>query len=184
MTRLLRTALVTLVVCFAAAAAAQAPSYFGLRFPDTVAGFPRGAVKDFETEHPGLGYGVKYNGNGWIIDVFIYDDAIKDIPDDLSANVVTTQFNQAQGDIHAREKQGNLRVEDKSRFGISGPNGKPRYSCGTYLITENGRQIDSYLCLTTWHGKFVKYRLSTLAKDGSLAKAKRFVSAWTATLWP
>ncbi len=164
-------------------ALAAAPVFFGLGFPDTVAGFRRGAIIDFEKDHPGLGYGVRYSGNGWAIDVFIYDDGYKDLPDSLSADVVVRQFGQARGDIYKNQAERRGTVEDKDRFTIAGPDQKVRFSCGTNLI-DNGRKIDSYLCLTVWNGKFVKYRLSVLSDTGSTAVAKRFVSSGTGLLWP
>jgi hypothetical protein len=182
MPTLIRAALVLLIAALAAPASAQAPQYFGLTFPDKVAGFPRGAVVDFEKDHPGLGYGVHYDITGWIVTVFIYDNGIKNIPDSLTAETVTAQFAQARGDIYTNMANRKGKAEDKGRFEIASPDKKARFICGAYLLTENGRQLDSYLCLTTWHGLFVKYRLSTLRANDSAATAKRFVGAWTPLL--
>jgi hypothetical protein len=184
MTRLVRAALVAVVACCAGAAAAQAPTYLGLRFPDTVAGFPRGESTDFERDHPGAGYRVRYNAEPWAISVFIYDDGVKNIPDQLTSDIVTAQFAKARGGIYKRAEQVKGSAEERERFEIHGPDGKPRYICGTYFVVDNSLRIDHTLCLTTWHGKFIRYRLGTLARDGSLATAKRFVAAWTAILWP
>ncbi len=57
------------------------------------------------------------------------------------------QFGQARGDIYKSQAERHVTVEDKDRFTIAGPDQKVRFSCGTYLI-DNGRKIDSYLCLT------------------------------------
>ena len=180
----IRTAFLALLVAIAAPASAQEPSYFGLRFPDMVAGFPRGDINDFEKDHPGLGYGVRYNGNGWVINVFIYDDGIKDIPDDVTADVAGKQFAQARGDIYARMAQSKGNAVDRARFAVPGRDQKTGFVCGAYLLSDRGRQIDSFLCLTVWHHKFVKYRLSTLSNGDSTAAAKRFVAAWAPILWP
>lgn len=187
MSWLTRTALLAFVICFVWPAAAQAPTYFGLRFPDTVADFPRGETIDLEKDHPGRGYRVRYNAEPWVITVSIYDLGIKDIPDSLSADTVTAQFDKARAGIYAAEKKRNGSVEDKGRFDINGPDGRPRYICGAYLVVDTvGKdlRIDHTLCLTTWHGKFIQFRLGTFSKNGSLAVAKRFVAAWTAILWP
>lgn len=53
MTWLVRTALLALVGYFAGAADAQTQTYYGLRFPNTVAGFPSMGVqllRGFSTE--------------------------------------------------------------------------------------------------------------------------------------
>jgi hypothetical protein len=156
----------------------------GLRFPDTITGFKRGNVKDYETEHPGLGFGVKYSSNGWSIDVYVYDDGFKDIPDSLSSERVTSQFAQARGDIHSIRQTRNETVEDGETFQIS-PAGTARFMCESFLIVDtNSHRIDSFLCLTAWKGKFVKYRLSTLRNEASTAIAKGFVGAWADQLWP
>jgi len=183
---IVRIVLLGLLAIFSAPVRAEAPVYFGLSFPDSVAGFPRGDVRDFEKDHPGLGYGVKYNkDNTWLVDVFIYDDGFKDLPDSLSADVVVKQFDQARGDIYTNQKNNHGKVQDKGRFTIAGPDKKPRFSCGVYLIeTGTHKKIDSFLCLTVWKGKFVKYRLSTLTNSASTDVAKRFVGAWTKILWP
>jgi len=166
-------------------APAPRPEFFGLRFPVMVAGFPRSDIVNFETDKPGLGYAVKYSGNGWAIDVYIYDAGHKDIPDSPSSDVVRGHLAQARGDIFARQQAGGVKVEETGTFQISGPNRALRFICGSYLISEPARKIDSYLCLTTWKGKFVKYRLSTLhGAVSTAATAKRFVSGWIAVLWP
>jgi hypothetical protein len=182
---LVRVALICLFTIFITSASADTPDFFGLRFPDTVAGFTRGKVTDFEKDHPGLGYGVKYSDKGWAIDIFIYDDGIANIPDSLSAETVVAQFNQAQNDIIEQRRKRNENVDINGRFDIAGPDSKARFICGAYLIaTSDRQQLDSFLCLTTWHGKFVKYRLSTRSADGTTAVAKRFVSAWITALRP
>jgi hypothetical protein len=184
------------LLMFATTAAAQAPApsppmsgeapvLFGLLFPDTISGFKRGNVTNYETDHPGLGDGVKYSSNGWSIDVYIYDDGLKNIPDSLSSELVTAQFAQARGDIHSIQQSRSGKVEDGETFQISSPTNTARFTCESFLIVDtSSHQIDSFLCLTAWHGKFVKYRLSTLHNDGSTAIAKRFVGAWADQLWP
>jgi len=61
MPTLISAAVALLVVALAAPASAQASRYYGSRFPDNVAGVPRGEVIDFEKDHPGLGYGARCN---------------------------------------------------------------------------------------------------------------------------
>ena len=189
-----RLALIALLFAFGAPAAAQAPVspgdapvFYDLRFPDAVAGFTRGQVIDFEKDQPGLGYDVKYSGRGWIIDVFIYDAGLKDIPDSPLSDLVRRQFIQARGDIiRGRQRNPNDTIEEKETFQISTPDKTVRFVCGSFLIASDGRQLDSYLCLTAWKGKFVKYRLTTLHRDGAGAGAvaERFVSGWVDVLWP
>lgn len=164
-----------LSAALAAPASAQAPQYYGLRFPDKVAGFPRGDVIDFERNHPELRRALQCQ---WLDHhVFIYDDGIRSNSDSLAAETVTAQFAQARGDIYTSMPQRNGKAEDRARFEIAGPDKKVRFICGAYLLSENSRQLDSYFCLATWHGMFVKYRLSALRAKGSAATAKRYIGA-------
>ncbi len=184
MTWLIRIAILTLVGHLAAPATAQAPTYYGLRFPDTVAGFPLSDVQDFEKVVPGLGYAGRYTANGWFINVFIYDDKIKDIPDDLSADIVTAQFAKSRVDVYERMAMENGKANDTAGFEIAGPDKRTRFFCRAYLLDKDSEKADSFMCLTTWHGKFVKFRLGTPSASGTTEVAKRFVAAWAPILWP
>jgi len=79
----------------------------------------------------------------------------------------------------------NGEVEDGETFQILSPANTARFTCESFLIVDtNSHQNDSFLCLTAWHGEFVKYALSTLHNDGSSTIAKRFVGAWADLSWP
>ena len=92
--------MLSLFTIFARAALAEGPVFYGSTLPDAVAGFPRGKVIDYEKDHPGLGYKVPYSGNGWLVDVYIYNGGNKDLPNSLSADVVVHQFEQARANLH------------------------------------------------------------------------------------
>ncbi len=102
-------------------ALAAAPVFFGLRFPDTVAGFRRGAITDFEKDHPGLGYGVRYSGNGWAIDVFIYDDGYKDLPDSLSAELWSASSGRREATSTRAKPKGTSRSRTRTDSQSRGP---------------------------------------------------------------
>ncbi len=182
----LLAALAAAVVLGATAASRAAVTYFGLTFPDRIAGATLGPVTDFEKDHPGLGYGVRYRQQGWAIDIYIYDDAIKSIPDDLSAEVHKTQLQQAQGDIFEMQKRGTYaQVKLVGSHVIKDRSGRTRFLCEDFTFVRPGTgNVDSYLCLTGWHNKFVKFRLTTLHRAGSGSEAKRFMDAWIGVLWP
>ncbi len=170
----------------ATAASRAAVTYFGLTFPDRVAGATLGPVTDFEKDHPGLGYGVRYQQQGWAIDVYIYDDGIKPIPDDLGAEVHKKQIDQAQGDIFEMQKSGRYSGVKLTRSHvIKDRSGRTRFLCRDFTFArEKTGKVDSYLCLTGWNNKFVKFRLTTLHRADSAGEAKRFMDAWIGVLWP
>ncbi len=174
------------VVLSAITAGRAAVTYFGLTFPDRIAGATLGSVTDFEKNKPGLGYGLKYQLSGWAISIFIYDDAIKTIPDDLSSDVLKQQLAQAHGDIAEMQKRGTYsEVKLTGSHVIKDARGQARFLCEDFdLVRQNGENVDSFLCFTGWHNKFVKFRLSTLHRAGSDGEAKRFMDAWIGVLWP
>jgi hypothetical protein len=170
----------------AAGAAQAAVSYFGLTFPDKVAGAQRGEAEDFEKDNPGLGYGVRYDKPGWVIDVYLYDDGIKSIPADLDASVVQSQLKQAEGDIFELQRRGSYaNVQLKRSYTLRDGAGRSRFLCADFsFVRERMGNVDSFLCLTSWNGRFVKFRLTTAARDGSERDAAAFVTAWSSLLWP
>jgi hypothetical protein len=167
-------------------AGAAALTFFGLTFPEQVAGAKIGSARDFETSDPGLGYGVKYEKPGWALDVFIYDLGRKSIPDDIDSDVLKAQIAQAQGDIFEQEKKGTYQQVKLTRSHVvNDSRGRGRLLCEdfTYVRQPEG-SVDSFLCLTGWKNKFVKFRLTTRRNPRSAAEAQRFVDAWLKILWP
>jgi hypothetical protein len=45
-------------------------------------------------------------------------------------------------------------------------------------------KVDSFLCLTSWNAKFLKFRLTTAHASGTASDARRFMKAWLPVLWP
>ena len=169
-----------------AAAGAAALTFLGLTFPERVAGVPIGSSRDFETEHPGLGYGVRYDKPGWSIDIFIYDLGRPSSPDDVDSDVLKAQVKQAEGDVFEQEKRGSYKqVKVTGSYVIKDGSGRGRFLCEDFSYSrEPEGSVDSFLCVTGWHDKFVKFRLTTRQKSGSAAESRRFVEAWLKILWP
>jgi hypothetical protein len=159
--------------------------HHGLSFPERVAGFARGRSHDFEKTHPGLGYSVKYTGGKWFSDIYIYDMRRTSIPDDPKSAVVRAQFEQAEGDIFAQQKAGRYQnVSLRSRFAIADAKRRERMACGAFTLTRDKNTLDSYLCVTSWRNKFVKFRMSVPVQKTNDARAREFLNAWTRLLWP
>ncbi len=182
----LGTAVLAVSLTLAVGAARAAVNYFGLTFPDTIAGARIGPTTDFEKTDPGLGYGVRYDKPGWVIDIYIYDDRLGPIPTNLNSDVVQSQLKQAQGDIFELQRSGSYaNVSLKRSYVLRDASGRPRFLCADYTFVRNRMgNVDSFLCLTSWNGRFVKFRLTTGERAGSEREAAAFVSAWTAVLWP
>ncbi|HEY1541593.1 MAG TPA: hypothetical protein VGG01_04220 [Xanthobacteraceae bacterium] len=163
-----------------------AVNYFGLTFPDTIAGTRIGPVTDFEETNPGLGYSVRYDKPGWIINVYIYDDRLGPIPGELDADVVKSQLEQARGDIVALQRSGSYtNVSFNRSYVLRDAAGKARFLCADYTFARKDMgNVDSFLCLTSWNGQFVKFRLTTGERASSAREAAAFVNAWRGVLWP
>jgi len=179
-------ALVVSLIALMVGAAHAAVTYFGLTFPDAVAGARLGKVTDFEKTDPGLGYGVRYEKPGWIIDIYLYDDKVGPIPADLDSDVVQRQLKQAQGDIAELQRRGTYaNVLLKRSYVLRDAAGQPRFLCADYtFMRKDMGNLDSVLCLTTWNGRFVKFRLTVAEHADSAREAAAFVTAWTGMLWP
>ena len=175
-----------LVLCAVATAGAAALTFFGLTFPERVADAKIGPARDFETSDPGLGYGVKYEKPGWAMDVFIYDLGRKSIPGDIDSEVLKAQIAQARGDILEQEKKGAYQKVKLTRSHvINDSRGRGRFLCEDFsYIRDPEGSVDSFLCLTGWKNKFVKFRLTTRPNPRSAAESQRFVEAWLKILWP
>ena len=170
----------------ASAAASAAVSYFGLAFPERVGGAQIGPVTDFEKDHPGAGYGVRYLQQGWVIDVYIYDRGVASIPTDVESDTVKNELRSAQRYIYAAQAQGAY--SDVKAIGgsvIKDGQGRPRFLCVYFtLVRQNMGTADSYACVTSWNNKFVKFRLTTAQNPGSSDDLSRFLRGWMTVLWP
>jgi hypothetical protein len=53
-----------------------------------------------------------------------------------------------------------------------------------YQIVPGGTTVnDSFLCLTSWNGKFLKFRMTTAHRDGSNDDVRHFLGPWITLLW-
>jgi len=154
----------------------------GLTFPQRIAGTEIAGTHSFEDKNPGLGYSVEYRLAGWKIDVYIYDLRQTSIPDDAMSDAVKGQLRQATQDIF---KAGYGNVAPRLKYAILDDGTKVRFLCQSFGYTHKSLgKVDSYLCVTAFNRKFVKFRMTTGVRAGSESVANRFVQAWTKVLWP
>ena len=183
----LRAAVLAACVAVAATGAARSDvTFFGLTFPDRVAGAEIEASTDNEKTTPGLGYRVTYREPEWTIDVYIYDLGQTSIPEDPGSGVLKSQLRQAHRDILEVERSGIYsKVKLTRSYVMRDSDGRARLDCSDYTyVHETAGPVDSFLCLAGWHNKFVKFRLTSPRHAGSDAEAKRFLDAWIKILWP
>ena len=171
-----------LVMLTGAAAAQQSVAYFGLQFPKAIAGAQIGEPHDFESKSPGLGYSVNYRLSGGWIDVYIYDLRRSSIPDDATSEPVKGQLLQATRDVFNRKGATNIKA--KLRYALLDDTAHVRFLCTSFALSEQGAPLDSYLCVTSWKNKFVKFRMSARRRAGSDAVFHDFMKAWIPVLWP
>jgi hypothetical protein len=180
-----------IVVAIVAPAAGQVPirtdTVFGLHLPAQIGGAERASVRDYETARPGLGYGASYKLPGWTTDVYVYDLKLASIPDDPMSGIMKEAVTQAKNEVLGLGQRGDYRnVMLKSDYTIVDPAGRTRFVCAmfTYHHVQFKVDVDSYLCMTAWKGKLVKFRMTTPRNDSSGAVSRRFIEAWTNVLWP
>jgi hypothetical protein len=180
-------AVVAVLVSVAAVFAQEKPQeklkvIYGLSIPDRVGSLVYERTIDFESKSPGLGYALRFGGRpGWMVDVYLYDLGLKRIPSDAESDVIKNQLAQARGDVFELGKRGTYaNVTDRGDFAVPAA-GKPRFICASFSY-RRGEHVDidaeSYLCLSSWHDKFVKVRMT--APKGTLTRpdATSFVQAW------
>jgi hypothetical protein len=182
------TALFTAVAISALAQALiHTDTVYGLRLPAQIGGAERASIKDYETARPGLGYGVSYRLPGWTTDLYLYDLKLSSIPDDPMSTVVMEALTQAKNEVFGLGQRGDYKnVVLKSDYTILDSAGRTRFACAmfTYYHVKFKGDVDSYLCMTGWKGKLVKFRMTTPRNDASSAVARRFIEAWSSVLWP
>jgi hypothetical protein len=176
------------------AAYAQAPApmqvpnepvtYFGLTFPTEVGGAPRISVRAYEPDNPGLGYSGGYRHGEATSTVYIYDDRVPSIPDDLKSAVVRGQFEQAKADI-GRVPQLNVSIEGKNAFTIQDKSKRDRLICQAYAMIRRAdfRASDTFVCLGVFKGKFFKVRTTMPQTANAESEVRRFIGLWVDQLW-
>jgi hypothetical protein len=104
----------------------------------------------------------------------------------VESDVVKAQLRQAQGDILELQRRGVYAKVDLTRsYAMRDGRGRSRLRCSDFVyVHDKVGTVDSFLCLTVWKGKFVKFRLTSARHGGSEAEAKRFLDAWFGILWP
>jgi hypothetical protein len=143
----------------------------GFTFPAQVGGATAGAVQDYESSSPGLGYRVHYERPGWNIDAYIYDFGLTSISD----GAVRTHLDQAKKDIRA---VGYDKVEGGTEFVQSA--GAHSFRCAAYKISKGKLVgVGSLVCLAARNNKFIKLRVTALEPGAAAeSEARSFVAAW------
>ena len=177
------------------AAYAQAPpnqqvpnepvTHFGLTFPPEIGGASRLSVRAYEPDNPGLGYSAGYRHGGEATStVYVYDNRVPSIPDDLKSPVVRSQFEQAKADV-GRVPQMSLSIKAKNTFTIRDSSKRERLVCSAYVMTRQpGSSVfDTFVCLGVFKGKFFKVRTTMPQAANAEAEVRRFIGLWVDRLW-
>jgi hypothetical protein len=181
----------SLLLATPGALAQTTTTLLGVPVPDRVSGLPHETPMDFETDQPGMGYGVRFRRPDWTIDTYIYDLKMKSIPDDPASAAVQAALDEAKGEIVNIEKRGDYAgLTTKDVFTIADTAGRGRFICVEYNYFHKRRAVDldSYLCLAGARGKFFQIRMDTVKSKHPAAEVRRSVEAWARAwipvLWP
>lgn len=183
---LVAMAAVAAVPSSAEAQAGKKLKRLGVDFPMRIGGSKRLEHTNFEKRAPGLGHGVKYEAPGWTINLFVYDKQKKSIPDGVESPAVTVEFEQAKGDIFTAEKKGVYTDVTLNReYLLTDLAGSHRFQCAGFGFVHKTRgDVDSFLCVTSRLGKFIKLRATADRRDGSDLAFRQYMGAWIEHLWP
>jgi hypothetical protein len=157
-------------------------TYLDLTFPAEIGGARRISVRDYESSSPGLGYSAGYRYGTATSTVYIYDDRLPSIPDDLKSAVVRDQLEKAKADIERIPR--NL-IKEKSAFTINDASKRERFNCQRYaLAAEPGPEaFDMFACLGVFKDKFLKVRTTILQTANTESEVRRFIGLWVDQLW-
>ncbi len=158
---------------------------YGLKFPEEVGGFALNDSTNLERTTPGLGYGMDYSQPGWKLDVFAYDLKRAAIPDDAKSAIVRAEFERSREDVFLAYPRGPYaQVYLRRNFTIEDAKKVTRFQCAAFPMTRDGaKPQDGFLCVTALRNKFVKFRLTTLARNGTEAEARAHLANWIPVLW-
>lgn len=176
-----------LLLPYAPAASAQGDLILsGLTFPPRIAGAQRGRHTNFEKQRQGLGHAVAYGAPDWTINIFIYDLGEEAITPDVASAEMAAQLDAAAADIEMAGARGAYRsVSALDRFEVTGLDRVPRFRCARYAmgVPDKG-DVDSYACVTSWEGKYIKFRATTDQLEESEGVLRQYLGAWIEHLWP
>jgi hypothetical protein len=135
-------------------------SYFGFDFPLRIGPLTRGDVTNFEKEHPGLGYGIRYSGEGLRVDIFVYNLRKRSISWDVFHADQKDELANAIADVHRAKERGLYRSVKEGQEFESPAVKNPFFRCKAFTIDRGeGRIEDSALCLGAQNNTYVKVRI-------------------------
>lgn len=152
------------LLAFAATTRAQETvSYYGFDFPLRIGALTRGDVTNFEKDNPGLGYGVRYSGQGVRADIFVYNLGKRSISWDVFHPDQKQELANAIRDVHRAKERGLYRAVKEGEEFESPAVKNPFFRCKAFVIDRGeGRVEDSALCLGAQNNTFFKIRIGMM----------------------
>lgn len=138
-------------------------------FPDA-AGWQKLEFHRYDQPELGVSLGYRFANEGGQATVFVYDDGVTHVPDDVEAAVVSDQFAQARAEIDYAAKRGMYKEVSLigARLVHVGP--QAMHHAHYRLVTPKGLALGSDIYLFTFGGRFLKVRVSydeTIARSAS-----------------
>ncbi len=163
-------AVAALFVIPVAAQAQESVSHFGFSFPLKIGALTRGDVTNFEKDNPGVGYGVRYAGEGVRVDLFVYDLGRRAVSGEISSADQKNEFEASIEAVHRAKERGLYRgVKEGETFESPVP-GTPLFRCKVLAIDRGERRVeDSVLCLGARRDKFFKVRIAFMPQAPQVA---------------
>ncbi len=143
----------------------------GLTFPFEIGWLHFDNSENNELHAPGMGHGLHYKAPGIICSLYVYDRGRTDIPDDVTDDVIQTEFESAASDI----------ATARPNFAAY-PDQATRQDCleRYYSVGDAGGEA-SLLLLTASRGRFIKARVTWVRDPFIDRAATNFVDTLLAT---
>lgn len=157
--------------------------FFGLVIPQEIGGFSDPEIEDIESRNAGWGYCANYNSGPYDrhMTVYAYDLGISDIPADIRADAVVSEFFRSKAEIESNVDEALHDADEIMHVGDA-----PRFLCSRFsqIVPRGGKPMASNLYLGSWQNKFVKLRLSRSLIDFDEPELDEIALLWARHLWP
>jgi hypothetical protein len=150
-------------------------SSIGVTFPDRLGDF---ALKG-RTQFPKAADGatIVYESEGVRGAIYVYDAGVKEIPNGVGSPVIHKHFRETEMALKRASTEGPVKatVRTVKTSTISAfPGCGPQFVWRSDAIAMEGHEMVSRTYLAGYHGRFVKLRVTQVARDGD-AQADAFV---------
>jgi hypothetical protein len=155
----------------------------GIALDNAYAGFTLGKVTNNESEYPGYGFNVAYNGGQQgEATVYVYNKGQGNIGYGPLSSAVLSEFNQATREVLSLKESADRKIELVSRYGTGSPERGKEFLCAEFILSDGFGSRRTFVYITGVGGNFLKIRVTLRTNDEANPMARDFADAVAAGL--